>query len=138
MKEVLVKAFITPIEREDIMMLSQNIDDVTDCIEDVLLRIYINNVIRIRRDALPFADLIISCCETLLDTLREFADFRKSPSLNEKLIAINTLEEEADKLFIASMHALHTESDSALEIIAWREIYTYMENARTPASMWRM
>ena len=127
MKEVLVKAFITPIEREDIMMLSQNIDDVTDCIEDVLLRIYINNVIRIRRDALPFADLIISCCETLLDTLREFAEFRKSPTLNEKLIAINTLEEEADKLFISSMHALHTESGSALEIIAWREIYTYME-----------
>ena len=125
--DALSTEFLAPIEREDIMMLSQNIDDVTDCIEDVLLRIYINNVIRIRRDALPFADLIISCCETLLDTLREFADFRKSPTLNEKLIAINTLEEEADKLFISSMHALHTESDSALEIIAWREIYTYME-----------
>lgn len=127
MKEVLVKAFITPIEREDIMMLSQNIDDVTDCIEDVLLRIYINNVTRIRKDALPFADLLIRCCETLLDTLKEFADFRKSKTLNEKLIAINTLEEEADKLFLNSMHTLHTDSDSALEIIAWREIYTFME-----------
>lgn len=127
MKEVLVKAFITPIEREDIMLLSQNIDDVTDCIEDVLLRVYINNVTHIRKDALPFADLLIRCCETLSDTLQDFADFRKSKTLNEKLIAINTLEEEADKLFLHSMHTLHAESDSALEIIAWREIYTFME-----------
>ena len=37
---VLAKAFITPIEREDIILLSQNIDEVTDKIEDVLLRLY--------------------------------------------------------------------------------------------------
>ena len=37
---VLVKAFITPIEREDILTLSRNIDDRVDKIEDVLQRIY--------------------------------------------------------------------------------------------------
>ena len=41
---VLVKAFITPIEREDIILLSQNIDEMTDKMEDVLLRIYCNNI----------------------------------------------------------------------------------------------
>ncbi|MGN1147542.1 MAG: DUF47 domain-containing protein [Lachnospiraceae bacterium] len=127
MKAVLVKAFITPIEREDIMMLSQNIDDVTDCIEDVLLRVYVNNVRSIRPDALPFAELIIRCCQTMVDTLTDFADFKKSKTLNQSLIEINTLEEEADKLFIASMRTLHTECTDPLEIIAWREIYNYME-----------
>lgn len=127
MKAALVKAFITPIEREDIMMLSQDIDDVTDCIEDVLLRIYINNVRSIREDAIPFADLIIKCCQTLRDTLADFADFKKSKTLNQKLIEINTLEEEADRLFISSMHALHSTCKDPLEVIAWREIYSYME-----------
>lgn len=127
MKAVLVKAFITPIEREDIMMLSQNIDDVTDCIEDVLLRIYMNNVNHIRPDAIYFAELLIKCCQTLLDALKDFADFKKSKTLNERLIAINTLEEEADKLFLSSMRTLHTESSSPLEIISWREIYSFME-----------
>lgn len=127
MKAVLVKAFITPIEREDIMLLSQNIDDVTDCIEDVLIRIYSNNVKTIRPDALPFADLLIRCCETLLEALRDFSDFKKSRTLNERLIAINTLEEEADKLFISSLRTLHTECSDPLEIIAWREIYGYLE-----------
>lgn len=127
MKAALVKAFITPIEREDIMMLSQNIDDVTDCIEDVLLRIYINNVRIIRKDAILFADLIIRCCQTLRDTLADFADFKKSKTLNERLIAINTLEEEADRLFLSSMHTLHSTCTNPLEVIAWREIYSYME-----------
>ena len=36
----LVSAFITPIERDDLTKLSQNIDDVTDAIEDILIRIY--------------------------------------------------------------------------------------------------
>ena len=44
MQSVLVKAFITPIEREDIATLSGNIDDVIDKIEDVLQRIYCNNI----------------------------------------------------------------------------------------------
>ena len=48
----LAKAFITPIEREDIAALSQLIDEVTDKVEEVLIRIYINNVQTIRPEAL--------------------------------------------------------------------------------------
>lgn len=127
MKAALVKAFITPIEREDIMSLSQNIDDVTDCIEDVLLMIYVNNVQHIRPDAIPFTDLIIQCCQMLVETLSDFSDFKKSKTLNQKLISINTLEEDADKLFITSMRSLHTDHTNPVEIIAWREIYGYLE-----------
>ena len=62
MLNVLARAFITPIEREDIILLSQNIDDLTDKIEDVLLRIYCNNVQTIRPDALKLIDVLIRCC----------------------------------------------------------------------------
>ena len=37
----LAKAFITPLEREDIMLLSQNIDEVTDKLEDVLVETHL-------------------------------------------------------------------------------------------------
>ena len=45
----LAKAFITPIEREDIISLSYNIDELTDKAEEVFIRIYMNNVQTIRR-----------------------------------------------------------------------------------------
>ena len=127
MMAVLVKAFITPIEREDIILLSQSIDEVTDKIEDVLIRIYINNVQQIRPEALAFIKVIIRRCEALKEVMEEFADFRKSKTLHGLIIEINALEEEGDRLFIESMRRLHAEVTDPIEIIAWREIYVYLE-----------
>lgn len=123
----LAKAFITPIEREDIAQLSHNIDEMTDKIEEVFIRIYMNNVQTIRPEAVAMLDLIIRCCEEVCSLLEEFPNFRRSKKLKEYIIRINTLEEEADQLFISNMRKLHTEEEDLFSVIAWREIYTYLE-----------
>ena len=123
----LTKAFITPIEREDIAALSEQIDDLTDKIEEVFIRIYINNVKAIRPEALKMLELVIQCCEEDCGLMREFANFRRSKELKDRIIQINSLEEEADRLYIASMHSLHSEEKDVLAVIAWREIYSYLE-----------
>ena len=92
MTDKLAKAFITPIEREDIIELSHHIDDVTDKVEEVLIRVYINNVKTIPQEALQLLDIVCRCCEEVEDLLREFADFKHSKRLRDKIIAINTLE----------------------------------------------
>ena len=43
------RAFITPIDREDIMDLAEQIDTITDSIEDVLIHAYMYNVRQISR-----------------------------------------------------------------------------------------
>ncbi|MEA4894201.1 MAG: DUF47 family protein [Oscillospiraceae bacterium] len=127
MTNVLVRAFITPLEREDILKLSQLIDDVTDCIEDILIRIYINNVTSIRRDSIEFADLLIHCCDAMKEMLEEFPNFKKSKKLNELIIEINRLEELGDDMYVECMRNLHTTSTDPFETIAWREIYEFFE-----------
>ena len=127
MLNVLARAFITPIEREDIILLSQSIDEITDKIEDVLMRIYCNNVQTIRPEALDMAEVVIRCCEEVKSMISEFADFKRSKKLQEHIIHVNTMEEEADKLFIASLRSLHTSCTDPLEIISWREIYINMK-----------
>lgn len=124
---VLAKAFITPIEREDIILLGQNIDEVTDKIEDVLLRMYCNNIKSVRPDALELVAVVIECCNELKEMLEEFPRFKNSKKLHEKIVNINTLEEKADQLFISSMRNLHTTCDDPVMIIVWREIYIYLE-----------
>ena len=124
---MLNKAFITPIEREDIVSLAQNLDDITDTIEDVFLRIYICDVDTIKENAIAMTDLVVSACEALKIAMEEFPEFRKSTKLKEYLIRINDLEEEGDHLFIEGMRALHTGDCSPLEVIAWRDIYSYLE-----------
>ena len=95
---VLAHAFITPIEREDIIQMSQNIDEITDKIEDVLLRIYCNNIREMRPDALELVDIVIRICEETKLMLGEFANFRHSKTLHTHIININNMEEEADRL----------------------------------------
>ena len=123
----LVSAFITPIERDDLTKLSQNIDDVTDAIEDILIRIYMTNITTIRPDSIDFADLVIHCCCTMKEMLREFANFKKSKKLKELIIELNRLEEVGDEKYLNCMRNLHTSCNDPIEIIAWREIYDIFE-----------
>ena len=125
---VLAKAFITPIDREDILLLSQSIDDMVDKIEDVLLRIYCNNVQSIRPEALAVMDVIVRCCEEVQRLIEEFPNFRRSKALREHIIHVNTMDEDADQLFITNLHQLHTTCTDPIEIISWREIYIYLEH----------
>ncbi|MGI6006146.1 MAG: DUF47 domain-containing protein [Ruminococcus sp.] len=123
----LAKAFITPIEREDISSLSHNIDEMTDKIEEVFIRVYMNNVQVIKPEAVDMLDVIIQCCEEVCGLLQEFSNFRRSKKIKDYIIRINTLEEEADQLYISNMRNLHMDNSDLLHIIAWREIYTYLE-----------
>ena len=123
----LSKEFIPPIEREDIVALSQNIDNVTDKVEDVMLRVYMNNVHEIEPDALAMADVVIRCCDAVRELLVEFREFKKSKKIKDLVIRINDFEEEADKLFMNSMRKLYAASEDPIRIIAWRDIYIYLE-----------
>lgn len=78
------KAFITPIEREDIIALSHHIDDVTDKIEEVLIRVYINNVQEMCQEVFLMLDVVIECCEELQTLLKEFKNFKHSKRTEAK------------------------------------------------------
>ena len=127
MLNVLARAFITPIEREDIIQLSQNIDEMTDKIEDVLLMIYCNNVRSIRPDALKLVDVAIKCCEEVREMLGSFSSLKNAKKLHEHIINITTLEEEADALYFSSLHELHTTCSDVLTVISWRDVYSSLE-----------
>ena len=83
--EALVKAFITPIDREDIVEVSQNLDELTDKIEDVLIRIYCNRVSEIREDAKAMVEIVIKSCDEVLALMREFGDFKHSKKIKQTL-----------------------------------------------------
>lgn len=127
MMEKLVREFITPIEREDIMQMSNTIDDVTDSIEDVLMRMYMFNLQSVRVEALAFSAVIVSCCDALLNTMKEFHNFKKSSAIKDLIININMLEEEGDKIYTESMHSLFVHTKDAVEIIAWSEVFNRLE-----------
>ena len=127
MDEALAKAFVTPVDREDLDLLSHQLDDVTDIIEEVLQKFYIFNIRSINPTAISFAKKIIRSCELVCDLMSEFENFKKSKKIKGMIIELNDVEEECDQLYLASMRTLTEQSTDALTTISWRDIFECFE-----------
>ena len=128
MSAALAKAFVTPVDREDLDMLSRQLDDVTDEIEEVLQKFYINNISAVEPAAVEFAKKIVLSCTLLCELMAEFENFKRSKNIKPLIIKINDVEEECDKLYLASMRALSKNATDPLHVIAWRDIYRCLES----------
>lgn len=127
MNEALAKAFVTPVDREDLDMLSHNLDDVTDKIEEILQMFYINSVQTIQPAAVEFAKKIVKSCDLLCALMVEFENFKRSKKIRELIVALNDVEEECDQLYLRSMHDLTRNATDVLATIAWRDVYEGLE-----------
>jgi Phosphate transport regulator (distant homolog of PhoU) len=126
-KEKLAKEFITPIEREDILRTVCLIDDITDAIEDVLIKIDMYRVKTILPEALEFCAIIEQCCQGLTTIYKEFHNFKKSKELHAGIVEVNRLEDEGDKLYRKAMRNLFDGSHDPIEVLAWSEVYSQLE-----------
>lgn len=127
MMKALIREFLPPIEREDVTEIAQRIDDVTDALEDVIVKIYTFNIQSIRPEALEFMDIIAVCCSSLKKAIQEFRNFKKSSSLSDYIIEINDLEGEGDQLYTRAMRDLHVNSTDPVEIMVWSKTFNYFE-----------
>lgn len=128
MSAALAKAFVTPVDREDLALISQNIDDVTDSIEEILQGFYMYGIKEITPEAIHFSHKIIECCKLMKELLIEFCNFKKPEKLKKIIIDLNHVEEECDVLFVENTMLLNSRFSDALSVISWREIYSRMEN----------
>ena len=105
----------------------QIIDDVTASIEGVLNRMYYDNVTDMRDDAVQMSDMVVRATESICELVNELPRFRHSKTLRELVFAINTIETDADHLFIESMRTLHTTCTDPLQVFAWHDVYRHLE-----------
>ena len=128
MGDALAKAFVTPVDREDVDLLSHTLDDVTDEIEDVVQRLYINNIKSINPSAITFAKKIVEACECLSEIMNEFENFKKSKKIQPLIVKLNDIEDECDKLYLESMRELMKNPRDVLATVSWREIFDCFES----------
>lgn len=124
----LVKEFVTPIDREDILHLASELDDVTDKIDDILIRMYMYNIKVVPEEAVAFAGVITECCVILRRALEEFPSLQKSAALKQAIIDVNTKEETGDAIYIAAVRRLYEQGGDPLEISAWAELFDRLED----------
>ena len=119
--------FITPFDREDIHYLATSLDDICDYIYSAAKKI---NFYKVNPDDATFqkmADLILSSCTEVRKAVVELRDMKNIRKITDAMVAINSLENQADDVFDMSIEALFENEPDAKEVIKKREIYQVME-----------
>ena len=127
--EQLHRTFVTPFDREDIALLSNALDDVTDFIHHAADAMFIYKVDRPSQRAAELSNIIVQAAaeiERAMPQLRRRAELKQ---ILERCVEINRLENMADRVFRSAMGELFDDTTDIAHIIKWREIYEHMESA---------
>ena len=126
-EEKLAKEFVTIIDREDIFVLLDKIDDLTDAIDEIPYKMYMRNY----KYLPPNIDIFTSkCLESINGIIEIFDNFSK---VNEKKVMdplidhVLDIEEEVDHLYESHVHQLYLKETSYEVARLGERIYSYFE-----------
>ncbi len=121
-------SFITPIDREDIIQIVSETDNVTDGIDAVSEEFYMMHIDKLLPASRSMAELIVRSCTHMVAMMEELKQFKKNNKLMEQIIEINNIEEEGDKIYREAVFTLFAPGQDAMLAIKWRSILDLMEN----------
>ena len=120
------KSFITPFDREDIFMLSVALDDVVDYIDAAARAILMYDIKEMSNHAKHLAKVIQSLT---IEINSAVSMLNKPDNLNQHIIEIHRLENEADDVYFRAIGELFRNSTDPIILIKWKELYEILENA---------
>ena len=123
------KNFITPFDREDIHYLASALDDIADYIYASAKKINFYHVNPNDTGIKKMAELIAVGCVQIHKAVTELRNMKNMRQITDALVAINSIENQADDVFDMSLERLFATEPDAKEVIKKREIYQVMEIA---------
>ena len=124
----LIKDFLPPFEREDIVMLANKMDDTIDEIDEIVIDLDILNVTTLRQDFPDFIELIYQTSLKLKDMMSSFKTAKKYEDVKSLIVDINAMEESGDRLYASAIRKLYQTEQNAIEISKWHTIYNNLES----------
>jgi len=120
------QAFITPIEREDILQLTMLLDDIIDGMEEFTALMDIYEILSSDNYIDTFADYIQKCAKEIL-TCMELMASSKLNQVEPHAIQIKDHESKCDDLYRASLKNLFQTEKDPIKVIQFKEIYETLE-----------
>ena len=127
--DLLHRTFITPLDRDEILVLISRMDDVVDNIEAAAHRLVLFEIKEV-------PEKMIQLCQVLIQTLEQVAAMVKIlrkikvEDVQQHCMEINRLENEGDRLNRDGIASLfHVYKDDPLMVMKLKEIYEIIEDA---------
>lgn len=127
-EEKLAKEFITPIDREDIFLLLDKIDDITDAIDEISYKLYIRNYDKLPNQINDFVAKSKEAILTMIELLHNMDKISSKSIIDPLTHKILDIEEEVDKLYEDNVRDLYKEEhNSYRELVMNEKVFSYFE-----------
>ena len=124
----LVKDFLPPIDREDIVLLANKLDDTIDYIDEIVINLDILDINTLRDNFKEFVEIINKMSIMLKGMFEGFKNTKKYEEIHKLVVGINNIEEEGDKIYEKAIREIFQNESNSVEILKWNTIYNSLEN----------
>ncbi len=129
----LLTEFMTPIDREDIFELLKEIDDVTDAMEEVSLKLYLYDYKELPKNTIEFMEVTLGALKATEECLKAFPDYLDIEKISPLIMNVVHLEEQSDTIYIDNVHELYKRETDPMKIKKDETIYSLLEEVSDKA-----
>ena len=122
-------SFVTPFDREDILLLARELNNVLDHIQGTMEKVIIYKAGRPKDvNVLKLVHVLQAAAEEIKITIDKLPVIRdKHQEIIESCERIRSYEHEGDYLYRAGIALLFENTENVVYIIKWKEIYEHLE-----------
>jgi predicted phosphate transport protein (TIGR00153 family) len=123
------RTFVTPLDREDIALLAQTLDDVADLIHSSADAMLLYKVDYPTEQVKELVDILVRAAAEVEKGVAQIHAKIDRDKLLKSSMEINRLENIGDSLYRSALAKLFVNSPDFTYLIKWREIYEDIESA---------
>jgi uncharacterized protein len=120
------QTFVTPIDREDILELASNLDDIVDLTEEVADYLGLYKVEAPMEQAQRLAHILMQASRQISEAMPRMRDFK---DISHYTVEIHRLENEGDRVTREAIASLFDNGIDPMVVIRWKDLFERLEDA---------
>jgi len=118
--------FVTPIDREDILELTSDLDDIIDLIDEVSDYLGLYKIEAPMEQAQRLAHVLLQSTRQISEAMPRLRSF---DAISHYTVEVNRLENEGDRISRDAIASLFESGIDPLVVIRWKDIFERLEEA---------
>jgi uncharacterized protein len=118
--------FVTPIDREDILVLASGLDDIVDFTEECADYLNLYKIEAPMEQAQRLSHVLLQSTRQIAEAIPRLRGFR---DINHYVVEINRLENDGDRITREAIASLFDGGIDPMVVIRWKDIFERLEAA---------
>ncbi|HVW18926.1 MAG TPA: DUF47 family protein [Solirubrobacteraceae bacterium] len=118
--------FVTPFDREDIILLASELDDIVDLIEEVADYLGLYKIEAPMEQAQRLAHIILQAARQISEAMPRLRGFR---DIGHYTVEVNRLENDGDRIVREAIASLFEGGIDPMIVIRWKDLFERLEEA---------